>query len=121
MKELKFIEGNEQFGVEYDWSFIRKEFKKLKTPKNVFNPCALPIEKAAYFVLMSIRSSGKTTNIILLAAIQHYNYGSVTQYVRQTSEMIQPRNGIGDIMNTINQFGYISKITNGEYDSVVKK
>lgn len=121
MKDLKFIEGNEQFGVEYDWSFIRKEFKKLKIPKNVFNPCTLPIEKAAYFVLMSIRSSGKTTNIILLAAIQHYHYGSVTQYVRQTSEMVQPRNGIGDIMNTINQFGYISKITNGEYDSVVKK
>ena len=30
MRELKYIEGNEQFGVEYDWAFIRKEFKKLK-------------------------------------------------------------------------------------------
>ena len=64
MRELKYIEGNEQFGVEYDWTFIRKEFKKLKTAIKSFKKDTWPqfdegvIRNAAMLLEMS-NSLGK--------------------------------------------------------------
>ena len=118
--EIKYIQGVEDYGILYDWRFLRKEYKKLNCPPEVFNPCDEPLETAKYFVDVSERNIGKTTNWILLGLLMNKFYGTNIQYVRQSEEEIMPKS-IRDLFKTILKYKYIEKITEGQYNSVVYK
>ena len=38
MNNIKYIDGRKENGILYDWDFLRKEFKKLHTPKDIITP-----------------------------------------------------------------------------------
>lgn len=99
---------------------IIKEYNKLKCPKGLFDPSTLPFWNDKYFVICSERSSGKTTNVILMGMIAHKLEGIQIQYIRSRSEMIERRN-IRQLFDVIKQYDYIQKITDGKYSSVVYK
>ena len=113
----KYINNDPQLGIQYDWKIIRKEFKKLKIPPDVYNPCYCPFETAKYFVINSERDVGKTTNFLLLGMVMYKLYGTQIQYVRQIESMIMPKS-IRNLFATIISHEYISKITDGQYNTV---
>lgn len=103
-----------------DWQKIRKEYKKLKCPNNVWNPLTLPLGKCGYYIVLSDRSRGKTTNALLLGMVMNKIDGSIIEYVRQRREQIMPK-FILSLFSTIIQYGYVEKITNGEYNTIRNK
>lgn len=103
-----------------DWQKIRKEYKKLKCPKDVWNPLTLPLGECGYYIVLSDRSRGKTTNALLLGMIMNKIDGSKIEYVRQRREQIMPK-FILSLFSTITQYGYVEKITNGEYNTIRNK
>ena len=119
-KKLKYIGGDPRYGLVYDFDKINKIYNSLGCPPDVYNPTTAPLDEAQYFVLMSERESGKTTNWILYGMIMNWEYGTTVQYVRQTEDDIAPKNS-SDIFSTILDYDYIEKITHGEYNNVFYK
>lgn len=118
--QVKYIDNDMSKGVLYDYDLIIKEYKKLKIPKDYFNPTHLPFNKSAYFHLMSIRGTGKTTNLLLLGMVQNKLYGTIISYIRQTENQIMPK-FTSHLFNVIIENGYIEKITDGKYNNVTYK
>lgn len=113
---MTYIDDNVKNGLYYDYDKIRKEYKKLKIPKEFYSPINLPFESAKYFVGVSERSTGKTTNWILWGMVMNKMYGTQIQYIRQSKDMIMPKN-LNQFMDVIIRCGYIEKLTDGRYNS----
>lgn len=113
---MKYIDDDIQNGILIDWKTVLKEYNKLGIPKDVYTPINLPFNDAKYFVECSERSIGKTTNWILLGMILNKLYGITIEYIRQTIDMIMPRNL--KLFKTIIEYNYIEKITDGKYNNV---
>lgn len=111
-------EPDKNMGIDYDWNFLKKEYKKLKCPPYVYSPLKLPLSNSAYFILMSERETGKTTNVLLFGMLMHKHYGTVIQYIRQSEDMIMNKT-IQELFKTIREFNYIPKITDGKYNDVI--
>lgn len=129
IKSIKYIQDNPDLGIEYNYSKIKKTIKRLGIyPRkkkdddevDVWNPLHLPFDSAKWFILMSIRSKGKTTNFLLLGMVMFEMYGTVTQYVVQTEPQLFPKNTKG-LYNVPIELGYIKKITKGRWTSCCLK
>lgn len=118
---LEYIENRPLFGLVYDWNLICKIYLSLDCPEEAYNPTRTikegTKENVKIYVGMSKRKTGKTTNWLIIGLIMYYLYGTMTVYMRQTEDMIAPKN-TGDMYDTIIQYGYIEKITNGEFDYI---
>ena len=97
---------------------IIKKYKSLGCPEGYFNPCRLPYQNDKYFVICTERSTGKTTNVLLFAMCENWLEGNQIIYIRQFADMIERRN-LRQLFNTIKQFGYIQKITEGHYTDLI--
>lgn len=117
MAKIKYRNNDPQVGIEYDWDLVRDELCKLGIPADYYNPATAPLEAAQWFVEISERATGKTTGWLLLGAVLHWLYGSVTIYLRSTKDQIAPKNA-SSLFNVILDNGYISKLTNGEYNHI---
>ena len=117
---MNYIDNDINKGIEYDYKQLRKDFKALKIPKDVYDVSKNPFETSNIFVDVSERSVGKTTNWLLLGMLMYIRYGTVIQYIRQNELMITPKN-TKDLMSTIKKFKYIEKITKGKYNDCVYK
>lgn len=122
MQTTAYIDNNIQLGIKYDWNLIIKAYKALKCPKDVYDPTpaikTMTIEdKVKWYIGMSKRRVGKTTNFLLYGLIMFWEYGTHTYYIRQRDDMIAPRNS-RKLFDTIVANDYISKITEGKYNSV---
>lgn len=114
---MKYIGNDEARGLVYNWSAIRAEYKKLGCPKEFFNPCKTPIQKASWLVNVSERVSGKTTNWLLFGMCMFKLYGTVTIYARTHKDDIAPKHA-STLFDVIIEHDYIEKLTEGEYNNV---
>ena len=114
---LTYYDGHPQHGYVIDWPEIFRLYNALGCPPEVFNPSTIPIEDAAWFVLTSERNTGKTTNLVLIAMLLWMKYGAISAYIRQSDEMVTPKE-MKNFMNVIINNGYVPKITNGQYNGV---
>ena len=106
-------------GIAYDFKKIRKAYDALDCPPEVYDPTVLPFESGCkYFVLVSSRSTGKTTNIVLLGMVFNAKYGTQTIYMRQTPDMITKKN-LNKLLSVIKACKYVEKITQGRYNDVL--
>lgn len=118
---LKYINNNMQLGLEYDHKKIIEKYRSLNCPKDVYDP--VPAFRSMYenivmwYIGMSKRRIGKTTNFLLLGMIMNAMYGTHIYYIRQRDDMIAPRNS-NRLFDTIIQNKYIDMITDGEYNDV---
>jgi len=117
---IKYIDNDINKGIKYDYKLIRKEFEKLKVPKEYHTPLKYNLNNSTYYVEMSERSVGKTTNWLLWGMCQNKLYGTVIQYIRQVDSMITPK-FLKQLFETIVINGYIEKLTDGEYNNVQLK
>lgn len=121
MEKISYIDDDINKGIRVDWKKVHKEIKKLKIPTEIYNPLYnTNMYDNSYFVELSERSIGKTTNWLLVGLVLYKLYGIQTQYVRQIENMITPKN-CKDLYKTIIKFGYISKIFDGKYNSIEYK
>lgn len=120
LTDIKYIEDKEELGILYDWGLIFKEYKKLKIPKGYYNPCYTPIEKVKYIIELSERSTGKTTNWLIIGMFMNALYGTIIQYIRQNEDMVSPSHAVElvKVLTSYNNGYYIRYITNGEYNSI---
>ena len=114
---MKYINNDIQCGIEYDWRKVKEEFRKLNIPKDVYSPMHLPFDKAKYNVLLSERSRGKTTNILLFGMCMHKLYGTTIEYIRKKEDQITKKITI-NLFTTILEYDYIEKLTDGKYNSI---
>lgn len=114
---MNYINDDKNLGVVYDWQFLKKKYKALKCPNDVYTPCHVPLDKVKWVVDLSDRSTGKTTGWLLFGLLMHYHYGTCIQYVRQRADFIAPKI-TGELFKAVLQHDYITKITNGEYNSI---
>lgn len=96
---------------------INKIFKKLKTPPDIMDPTTFPLKRNKYFVLVSERSVGKTTQILLWGMCAHEVNGTQIQYIRQSDQMLTPKMS-RQLFDTILKYDYVSKVTGGRWNSV---
>ena len=118
--KIEYINGDPLQGVDYDFNFLRNEFKRLKCPKDVYNPCHLPFESCKWFITLSERARGKTTNLLLFGMLIWWYYGTGICYVRSNEAMIMPK-ASKDLFSNIVSWGYIEKISKGKYNNVFYK
>ena len=111
-----------------DWQKVRARFKKLKTEQKykkavgdkkatLWIPTHIPIEESTYNFIMSDRSRGKTTQLLLFLMIAGYDYNKTIEYVRTTDDEIAPKN-TAKLFDVITAYDYIEQITHGEYNTV---
>lgn len=122
MLPVKYIGGQVQNGIKYDWNAIRKLYRKLKVPEIYYDPTEEPLEQAKYFPVFSMRSVGKTTEVLLLGMCMHALYGTQIMYIRQIEEMILPK-ATKNLFEVIAdpQYKYIEILTDGKYNGVTYK
>jgi hypothetical protein len=114
---MKYINNNPDLGIAYDWAKIRRELKKLAVPKEYYNPATAPLDSCQWYVLLSERATGKTTNLLLMGLVMYKLYGTVTIYCRNRSTMVAPKH-TASLYNVIIDNHYIEKLTDGEYNSI---
>lgn len=116
--DIKYIDNNKEHGIKYDFNLIRKELAKLKCPDTVYNPFKSHVIKSGKWYLdLSERSTGKSTNWILLGMVMYKLYGTQTIYIRESVDMIRPAHS-RQLFRTILEWDYVSKVTDGAYNSV---
>lgn len=116
----KYIGDNPSRGILYDWRALRRDLKKLEIPHEYYSPTTAPLDAAQWFVEVSERAVGKTNGWLLLGLCMYWRYGTVTVYARSKRDMIAPKNA-SSLYSVIVACGYISKLTDGKYNSMVYK
>lgn len=114
---IKYIDNKKENGIKYDYQKIRKEYAKLGVPSEFFNPCHTPLAKAAWQVLLSQRSTGKTTNVLLLALVMYKLYGTQAHYCRYCDYEIAPKL-CRTMYDVIIDNGYIAKLFDDKYNAI---
>lgn len=104
----EYIDNDKDNGMLYDIEQIKKDYKKLKCPVDVYNPLDTLDNNCAYNLLLSERSVGKTTNILLLA-LCFYKQGCTTAYIRESNEQITPKK-LKTLFKTVLAYGYVNKL-----------
>lgn len=117
MEAVKYYDDTMENGMIYDFNKVLKEFKKLNVPKTVYDVTKLPLARAKYFTLLSERSTGKTTNILLLGMEFHKLWNTKIIYVRKHENMIFNAT-LNELFKTIREYDYISKLTEGRWNSL---
>ena len=118
--KVKYYDNKESHGTLIDWNEVRKVYKKLNTPKDYYNPCTLPLETCPYSDILSERSIGKTTNLLLFGMCANKLYGTVIQYIRQSEDMTAP-SVARELFDTILNYDggrYVRQLTDERYNSI---
>lgn len=117
---MKYIDNKEMLGIAYDFKLIEREYKKLGVPSLWYNPPFTAIPRNKYFIGLSERSTGKTTNWLLYGLVMNKLYGTVVQYVRGTEDELAPSHAekLVEVIRAYNGGEYIQKLTDGQYNSI---
>lgn len=123
LKNISFFDNKEEHGIRYDWGLIKREFRKLKTPPEVYDPTSVPIESINYVIELSTRSFGKTTQWIIMGLLMHELYGTTPIIIRQTEEMTAPKHAASlmDVIRTYDGGRYIRQLTENRWNDVTIK
>lgn len=116
---MQYINNEIKNGILYDFKKILKRYNEI-VPRDYNFPCKIPFSKSNIHVLLSERNTGKTTNLIIIGMIMNQEYGTIIEYVRDTADAIKPL-ALCDLLKTINEYDYISKITNGRWNNAFYK
>lgn len=117
---LKYIDDNPELGLLYDLKLIERTFRQLDCPKDLFDPFPAMRSGCKYIVDLSERSTGKTTQWLLVGLVMYCLYGCQTQYIRDTEDMILPKS-TRDLFSVILKHDYVSKLTDGAYNTITYK
>lgn len=121
---MRYINDNPINGKLIDYALVGKDLqkmlKKCKAPTGLYNPSNIPYDKCKWAVLMSERSSSKTTQLLLYWLCAFKRYGVKIVYVRKNSNMITQSMYIRlfDVINNP-EYKYIEYLTDNKYNTIV--
>ena len=120
---MKYYNDSKMYGKIIEWNKLINKLWKLgvysKGLENIWYPHH-NINKNIYNVIVSERSIGKTTNILLLGMLANVEYGTIMHYIREdTRQVVQSK--ISNIFNTIINLGYVDIITSGKWNTIIYK
>lgn len=117
---IKYYNNNPTYGIQYDWQAVAKEWQGLHVPAGYYSPLEAVSQGARWMLAASVRSVGKTTQVLLLGMILNKMYGTQICYFRsRESEIAQSLSE--ELFNTICSYEggrYIEYCTGGYYNSV---
>lgn len=99
------------------WDKAIKLYKSLKCPKQYFDPTTITLGKMGYHWILSDRSRGKTTNVLLFGLCVYFCYNVRIEYIRQKDKMVSPTE-LMSLFDTIIHYGYIEKLTDGKFNNI---
>lgn len=118
----KYYFNNEVYGRVYNWNAIFNMFDSLKVPDTVWKP-RREILNSKYGVLISSRSIGKTSNVLLLGLCQRALYNTQIVYIRSTENEFTPTEA-KKLVQVINEYDggrYIKQLTKDKYNTIIYK
>lgn len=119
-EKITYINKSKQRGVKYNWKKVFRFYRSLKCPVGFYDPTTAPVESAKYNIVFSARGGGKTINTQLLGMCLNAMYGAKIVYIRQGYDQIAQKS-VANMFNVIKEFGYISEITKGRWNSCMLK
>lgn len=115
--KITFIDNDQTLGIAYDWTKILKLYKSLGIPPEYDYSEMFPLanNNIKWYIANSGRSVGKTTNVMLIGMCMNALYGTQIQLIRHK---IAKASYYENLFDTINSYGYVSKLTEGKYNTV---
>lgn len=120
MEKVKYIDGEPNNGIKYDWKKIMKNYRKLGIPPEYDYSEIVPFENESlkWYNLNSERSVGKTTNLLLVGMVMNQMYGTQIQLVRNHITKASYYNELFNTIVNYNMGQYILALTDGRYNNV---
>ena len=115
--KIKYVGDDPLRGIIFDWKFLRREYKKMKIPKQFFYPLKADFDKCGWYVALSDRARGKTSETLILGMLMNKHYGTIIHYLRNSEKSIRPYS-LNQLFSTLIKYGYIEQITDGQYNDV---
>lgn len=116
-EKIQYINGDPSLGILINWDRVRKHYKKIVTVKGYHNPLEERPEESSYYIDLSDRSRGKTTNKLIVGLILFAMYGINTVYMRSKSEDLEKRN-VSTLYDVILECGYLGKIFGDRWNAI---
>lgn len=118
--KFEYIGGRIENGLVYDWKAIEREYNKLGVPELFFRPPFPALPRNKYFIDLSDRSTGKTTNWLLVGLCMNKQYGTIVQYVRATEGELAPSHAekLVEVVRSYKEGEYIKRLTGGRWNSI---
>lgn len=119
-EKVEYIDGKQELGIKVDWDLVRKNFNKIVPAairKKYHNPLEAMPEKYSYYMDLSDRDRGKTTNKLVIGLILFAMYGINTVYMRTKADDLERRN-IATLFDVVLEYKYIPKIFGEEWTSI---
>lgn len=117
--KIKFIENDESQGIDYDWKLILKEYKKLGVPSEFDYSDVIPFDSnLKWHILLSTKSVGKTTVLLLIGLIMYKLYGTQTQIVRHRNANAGFYDRLYQVICTFNDGQYMKRLFGDKYNTI---
>lgn len=108
---MKYINNDKTQGIAYDWKKIMQFYKKLHVPSEYDYSDILPFDKNyKWHLLLSVKSVGKTTQMLLIGLIMYKLYGTVTQICRHHMDNAAYYDRLFSLINTYDGGRYLKTI-----------
>lgn len=124
MEKIKYYDNKEEHGIIIDWQKVFKEYRRIikaaKVNDPIYDPTTAPVNECKYFMLLSERASGKTTNWLIIGCILNKMYNRQIAYIRQNEDMVKP-SVAGEIFRVLLEYNngcYIPLLTEGKYTGI---
>ena len=115
---MTYINNDKTQGILYDWKKIMQFYKKLHVPPEYDYSNILPFDKPyKWHLLLSVKSVGKTTQMLLIGLIMYKLYGTSVQICRHHMDNATYYDRLYSLINTFDGGRYIKAIF-GEYYEV---
>lgn len=118
VNKIEYYDNKTAHGIIIDWKEVFKRYKKLKIPADIWTPTHIDMNNK-YIINISERSTGKTTNWLLLGMVLNSMYGTVIQYIRDDENNL--RSHSHELFKAIEEYEngrYIEDLTEGKYNAV---
>ena len=124
MDKSIFIDGKIENGLNIDWKAVKKIYDGLDVPDGFYKiPWGAIRGGNKYMIPLSQRSTGKTTNVILLGLCMSKwsDWKIQIAYIRPTEGEIAQSHAerLTEVINTYKDGHYIKTLTDGKYNCLV--
>lgn len=117
--KITYIENDETLGISYDWKKILKEYKKLGVPSEFDYSDVIPWESPLkWHILLSTKSVGKTTVLLLIGLCMYKLYGTQIQLVRHHNANAGFYDRLFSVICGFNQGQYLKRLFGDEYNTI---
>ena len=112
---MQYINNDKTQGILYDWKKIMQFYKKLHVPPEYDYSDILPFDKPyKWHLLLSMKSVGKTTQLLLIGLIMYKMYGTCIQLCRHHMDNATYYDRLFSLINTFDGGRYIKTIFGSE-------